>query len=54
MTPIEEIYEKIKHLDPIFHDLESTDFNPPDPLMGIAGDMYRAIKKELIQRGYIK
>jgi hypothetical protein len=56
MTPIEEIYERFKHLDTFLSDemkYEQAAKECSSSMYMISGDFWRAIKKELEQRGYI-
>lgn len=50
MTPIEEVYEKFKHLDKVLSDVEWCTGGEGSAIYDIAGEMYRAIKHELKER----
>ena len=50
MTPIEEVYQKFKHLDKVLSDIEWCNEGDGAAIYSIAGEMYRAIKHELKER----
>jgi hypothetical protein len=43
--PLDEVYEKFKHLDGCLGDPEWCEGGDGSPIYGIAGEMWRAIKE---------
>ena len=48
--PLDEVYEKFKHLDKCLSDSEWCEGGEGSAIYGIAGEMWRAIKEARAQR----